>query len=281
MDRRLAIHHEPNTAQPLALVVYVHPFAEEMNKSRRMAALAAQRLAAAGCAVLQLDLLGCGDSSGDFGDATWAQWREDVLAGVGWLRKRHAHCSNAAPTWLWGLRAGCLLAAEAAPLLSGVVNLLFWQPPTSGKALLQQFLRLRTASEMLTGADKGGSAALRQRIDAGQSIDVAGYTLHPELCCGLERASLRQPSPPSAGTGRVEWIELRMQPSSALTPLAQQLAGPWREAGWALRQQLLVGPAFWQTTEIEDAPALLCATVAAVLAPITAAMPGEQAGALT
>ncbi len=40
------------------LVVHVHAFAEEMNKSRRMAAMQSRALAAAGFAVLQIDLLG-------------------------------------------------------------------------------------------------------------------------------------------------------------------------------------------------------------------------------
>jgi len=48
---------------------YVAPFAEEMNKARRMAALQARAMSAAGYAVLCLDLHGCGDSAGDFADA--------------------------------------------------------------------------------------------------------------------------------------------------------------------------------------------------------------------
>ena len=37
--QRFCIYHPPQGATVRALVVYVHPFAEEMNKSRRMAAL--------------------------------------------------------------------------------------------------------------------------------------------------------------------------------------------------------------------------------------------------
>jgi exosortase A-associated hydrolase 2 len=77
--QRFCIHHPPALATPLGLVVHVHPFAEEMNKSRRMAAQQARALAAAGFAVLQIDLLGCGDSAGDSSDATWAAWLADVV----------------------------------------------------------------------------------------------------------------------------------------------------------------------------------------------------------
>ena len=47
----------PVTATPRGAVVYVHPFAEELNKSRRMAALQARAMAAAGYAVVSLSTL--------------------------------------------------------------------------------------------------------------------------------------------------------------------------------------------------------------------------------
>jgi len=68
---RFCIFH-PAAGALRGAVLYLHPFAEEMNKSRRMAALQSRMLAARGIAVLQIDLFGCGDSSGDFGDASWA-----------------------------------------------------------------------------------------------------------------------------------------------------------------------------------------------------------------
>ena len=75
-------------AAPRGRLLYLHPFAEEMNKSRRMAALACRALAAAGFAVLQIDLRGCGDSSADFGDASWADWQADVRVGMAELDRR-------------------------------------------------------------------------------------------------------------------------------------------------------------------------------------------------
>ena len=86
--QRLAVLHTPSRHRDWRrAMVYVHPFAEEMNKSRRMAALQARALADAGWAVLQIDLAGCGDSSGDFGDADWATWVADVRTAATWLRQ--------------------------------------------------------------------------------------------------------------------------------------------------------------------------------------------------
>jgi alpha/beta superfamily hydrolase len=55
----------PGGARRCALVL--PPFAEELNKSRRMGALAARALQRAGHDVLLIDLYGTGDSAGDFG----------------------------------------------------------------------------------------------------------------------------------------------------------------------------------------------------------------------
>jgi len=252
--QRLCVHY-PAVGAPRGRMVYVHPFAEEMNKARRMAALQASALARAGYSVLQIDLLGCGDSSGDFGDASWNAWIDDVLLAERWS-KQHA----SGPLWLWGLRAGCLLACQAAERLQGERHLLFWQAPASGKILLQQFLRLKLAGEMLDGASKGGMEALRQQLSAGQALEIAGYALAPALAQGLEAAQLIPPST----QGRLEWIELSTRPGATLTPVASKTLAQWQGAGHRVRSHVVNGPGFWQTTEIEDAPALLQASLAAV-----------------
>jgi exosortase A-associated hydrolase 2 len=258
-DQRFCIHHPAQGGTFRGQVIYVHPFAEEMNKARRTAALQSRALAAAGFSVLQIDLTGCGDSSGDFGDATWQGWIDDILLARQWLLKQDA---VAAPLWLWGLRAGCLLAAEAGPALDETVNYCFWQPATNGKLLLQQFLRLRVAAEMMNGASKGLMDELRGQLASGKTIEVAGYALAPALAHGLEHARL---APAIDKPGRVEWFELSTREDAALTPVSTQALAQWSTAGFQCGSTLVRGPAFWQTTEIEDAPALLDATLAALL----------------
>ena len=260
---RLCLWHAPSHAPARSLFVYVHPFAVEMNKSRRMAALQARELAAAGHAVLQVDLLGCGDSTGDFSDATWAAWVDDVVAACGHAQARHARAwPDAAkpPLWLWGLRAGCLLATEAAARLHDGCHLLFWQPSLQGKAVLQQFLRLKTAGALL-GKSAGGSAeSPRQALAAGQTVDIAGYGLGPALAHGLDAAKLLPP--PRAG--RLEWIEITTGADGAPSPAAAAALPAWAQAGWAARQRSVAGPQFWQSTEIEVASDLIAATLLAL-----------------
>ena len=271
--QRFCLYYPAVAGMLRGLVLYVHPFAEEMNKSRRMAALQARALAAAGYSVLQIDLLGCGDSSGDFGDATWQDWINDVVAGAQWLRKRASPAVNgqcAASLWLWGLRAGCLIAAQASRKLDEPCNFLFWQPPSAGKQLLQQFLRLKVAGDMLAGQSKGVMDGMRQELAGGKSVEVAGYMLSPGLASGLESADLA-PAASVDGPTRVEWLEVSTREDATLSPVSVKTLAQWQESGFQVASHIAPGPAFWQTTEIEDAPALIEATIAAISTPIGAA----------
>jgi exosortase A-associated hydrolase 2 len=251
-EQRLCLFHAPVGA-PRSRVLYLHPFAEEMNKSRRMAALACRALAEAGHAVLQVDLRGCGDSSADFGDASWADWQADARLGLAWL---DAHVTDA-PVWLWGLRAGALLAAAD---WGRPVNYLFWQPMTNGKLALQQFLRLKLAAEMASGASKGLMDAMKTELAAGRPVEIAGYRLSANLASGLDAARLA----PSGVPGRVEWLELSTREDAVLTSVSEQAIKSWQDAGWAVRPQIVPGPGFWATSEIELAPALIARTVEAL-----------------
>ena len=253
--QRFCLYHPAQGEAARSAIVYVHPFAEEMNKSRRMAALQSRAFAQAGHAVLQIDLLGCGDSSGDFGDARWTDWVNDIVQASHWLQSRAQ-----APLWLWGLRAGCLLAADAAHRLNKLSGLLFWQPATSGKLVLQLFLRLKTASDMLAGEAKQAMQRMRARLAAGESVEVAGYHLAGALASSLEEAALA----PATHVPRLEWLELATRADAALSPASAAKLSQWQDARRVVRSQMVNGPSFWQTTEIEEAPALLDASVMAL-----------------
>src|SRR5690606_37038821 len=119
-------------------VLFVHPFAEELNKSRRMVALGVAELASEGWTVMQVDLLGCGDSSGEFEDASWTAWLDDIELAYACLKARGF--DNIV---LWGLRAGCLLISDWLARCGRVMPLVLWQPVGNGKQHLNQFLRLK------------------------------------------------------------------------------------------------------------------------------------------
>ena len=253
--QRFCIARWPAAQAVRAWVIYVHPFAEEMNKSRRMAALQSRALAAQGFGVLQMDLQGCGDSDGEFADASWAQWLDDLLALAAWAVARQA-----APLWWWGLRAGCLLAAEAAALRGGPGHFLFWQPVVAGATALTQFLRLKLAGDALAGPGRQTTKDLRAALQAGQSLEVAGYELPPAVADGLAQSSLARPD----ATQSLIWLETSMRPDPDLLPASQAALAAWQATTCRAHSAVVAGPAFWQTVEIEDAPALIAASTAAI-----------------
>lgn len=259
--QRFCLFHAPRPGVPeRGRVLFCHPFAEELNTTRRTVARQARALAEAGFAVMQIDLLGCGDSSGGFGDATWPIWLADLQLAHTWLSDQQPAIS---PLWLWGLRAGALLASDLAATLPGPTNLLLWQPFTSGQQQLQQFLRLHSAGQWLAG-DKSDAVKKpdkpAQQLAQGQTVHIAGYPLSPLLAEGLAAAKLRPPAkqPP----GRLIWLELGAQ--TALSPAAETQLAAWQQAGWQATAQTVSTPAFWQTVETEAAPELIPATLAAL-----------------
>jgi exosortase A-associated hydrolase 2 len=255
--QRFCLYHAP-AGDCHAALVYLHPFGDEMNKARRMVALQARALAAQGVAVLQIDLHGCGDSSGEFGDASWAGWKADAALAAIWLRARVQR-----PVGLWGLRLGALLALDCArdPAFA-CAELLLWQPVTSGSTFLTQFLRMKMANQMLAeGGEKSSTKVLREQLRSGDTMEVAGYDLTPAMADALDALDLAALTVTSCP---VHWFEVVAEEGRPLSPVAARAVAAWQQAGVALQQYLVPGLPFWATQEISECPPLLAATCEAL-----------------
>ena len=253
--RRFCIH-APARGPARGVVLYVHPFAEEMNRSRRMASLTARALGDAGYEVLLMDLEGCGDSAGDFADATWAGWIDDVLAGAAWLGKR-----GCGPLWIWTLRVGSLLAAGALARGVSAAGLLLVQPVFAGELALRQFLRLKLGASLLGGGERADVDGLLRDLAGGTPVEVGGYSLGPGLARGLGAAGLTLPE---IGALRIACIELSTGRAGELSPVLSSHVSQWRAAGHAVRATSVDAAPFWQTAESTISPALVDACVAAL-----------------
>jgi len=235
-------------------ILYAHPFCEEMNKARRMAALQSRRLAAQGYAVLQIDLFGCGDSSGDFADASWEIWKRDLQIALGWLKSRVS-----GPLSVWGLRLGATLAADLArDPAAGIDELLLWQPVSNGEQFLTQFLRLRLAAEMLAeGTAQTGVRELRETLGRGVPLEIAGYDLQPKLAAEIDALVLADLVP---AVTRVHCLEVSVTAEPKVSPASQRALDAWRSKGLEVRAAAVRGEPFWSTIEVTECEALLAAT---------------------
>ncbi len=170
---------------PRAAVLYVHPFGEEKKSAHRAFVETARALAGEGVASLRFDLTGCGDSDGDFRDATIEQWTEDIIAAWAELRRRAPNC----PPALVGLRLGGALAARAAPRLPALAALILWQPVVQGKAEFDTDLRRILVQQMMTGGPSGGRRDLAAAIAQG-TLELDGYPVTQPLYDGIAAIDL-------------------------------------------------------------------------------------------
>lgn len=248
-------HPAARLRRPRLGLVYLPPFAEEMNRTRRMAALQARRLAELGVDVLLLDPFGTGDSAGEFGEARWEGWCDDARAAIGWLGVR-----TDGEVGLWGARLGASMAADVAAADPGpLACLVLWQPVLSGDRYLTQFLRLRVAAAMDKGSDRESTKDLKARLAQGEALEIAGYELAPALAERIASLQLqscleRLSAPP------VYWLEVGPEEQPALASASQQLVGALRDRGHQIVAKAVNGEAFWAVQEITLAPNLLQAT---------------------
>lgn len=265
----MAPAHAPVRGNVLALP----PLFEEMNKSRRMAALFGRALAAAGWKVVRCDLHGCGDSGGELRDATWSTWLDELCDELA--------AFDDGPVWLWATRGGALLLP---PLLSRLkdrpVDLLLWQPVTNGATHLNQFLRLHTAGKILGTAGARHEQTPGQRLKSGSNVEVGGYELSPGLASSIESARFDLAN---GFAGRVVWCELTGAAATegglppAPSPGAARAIEALRVRSIDVELECMDGPHFWLTQEIEECEALIERSIARMQA-ATARVPGVLAG---
>jgi exosortase A-associated hydrolase 2 len=253
--------HRPRATTSGRSVLVVPPFAEEMNKSRRMLTRVAHRLAARGIATLVPDLFGTGDSAGEFAEADWDVWKDDLIRSAAWA---------AYEGWpLFALlctRLGCILGAEIAQTaLTGVERTVCWQPVIDGPRFLDQFLRLRVAASMMAGARRESVAELKNALRRGESLEVAGYELPAQLAQQIESRTLLQVLGPQVG--ELHWVELVSTAEAPLSVASAHLIAQLPARGLSSKVHRVVGEAFWTSIEIVENPALIESAVALLSAP--------------
>lgn len=247
-----AVYWPPASGIVTKAIVHVPAFAEEMNKSRRMVALQAKAFAKQGYAVLVLDLFGTGDSVGDFGEATWQIWLQNIDTGIDWLKQQGAQSIA-----LWGLRTGVLLAMDFATCRQQPIErLIAWQPVVNGDVFITQFLRLRVVAAMMdSSAPREKTSDLKRQLLEGQAIEVAGYLLNPDLINPL--MALRADRLTGQAVKEMAIFEVV---SSVDNPVAignTPLLSILQEQNINASLTKVVGEAFWASQEISEAPDLI------------------------
>ena len=137
---------------------------------------------------------------------------------------------------------------------------LFWQPVLSGQRFLQQFLRTRLTGDAIGNGDgnkRMNTAMLREMLMRSGVLEVSGYPLGAKLADGMANAWLE--ALPQGSD--VHWLEVLPDPHSTLGEAASRQVQTWNREGCRATIGTAVGPAFWQTQEINECPALIESTI--------------------
>ena len=235
---------------PLGDVLVVPPFAEEMHRCRAMVAMQARSLALAGVGTLLIDPFGTGDSAGEFADATWAGWLDDLRCGVAWLDQHGQGCRA-----LLAIRLGAILAQALLRDAPAVRQLVLWQPVLSGKTFQTQFLRIRIAAEINQPDRIKTTNELRAMSAAGQAVEVSGYAVGAALAQALDGAvfnadTLRPPL-------QTSWFEVVADAAAPVSLASAKAIEAFRAAGAVFHFEQVAGPSFWHVHERALAPGLV------------------------
>lgn len=241
-------------------ILFLPPFAEELNRSRHMIARQARALAAQGKGVFILDLYGTGDSAGRFEEADWDLWLKNIKSATDWLSSRGRTTID-----VWAMRTGALLAADAihqniiAPL-----KLILWMPVGNGDTFISQFLRIRMAAALGDGARKPETTqSLRDRLRQGEIIEIGGYGLNGKLAEAISGQRLGNLRPPAATA--IHWLDMAAGDPPALSPAAVKTIDGWKSQGVKATGLAVSGPPFWTLQEPEWADDLITATTEAAI----------------
>ena len=258
----LHIHPQEGTAGCEEAILYLPPFAEEMNRARRMASLLGRRLAEQSLGFLALDPFGTGDSDGEFHQASWTTWCRDAATAVDWLKDRGYRRIS-----FLGLRLGACLALHAAQQARQELGrIVLWQPVLKGETFVNQFLRIRVAAGMADGGgEKETIKGLRARLAANETLEVAGYALNSEMIAELDGLALTNLALPLGATGLaqpISWFEINRNPEADLTPASRNAIQTLRDADLPVEASTITGEPFWSIEEPTYVPELLSSTAA-------------------
>jgi exosortase A-associated hydrolase 2 len=254
--RLVGMVHLPDGAAAGMGLVFCHAFGEERKSSALVMARLARAVAAAGFPALRFDYYGCGDSEGEFIDATVESRREDIAAASASLKER----AGVGRIALLGLRLGATFATLAAESLPDCAGLVLVEPITNAQAYLGGEMRRKLLRQMLTdgraGASRAEMMAELERDDA--VLDMDGFAIRGSTYRALTALGIRAGEVSFGGPVLICQVHFKED----ARPDIEAACAAYRAAGAEVQLERLVLPPFWSRIEVGLAPELEAAVTA-------------------
>lgn len=200
-------------------LVMVSPFAEEHARCRRLQTRTAQIMAETKRLLIWLDLPATGDSPLEESAITLPLWFQALHESVAWIEQKGIRIKG-----IGGLRLGASLVFHWAQAHSCPYTLVLVEP-ASGLAALKTVLRTRAFQSLEFGFHESAEQ-LKQRLEAGENLEAAGYPLSANTAACL--TALSAPTTTEAKiitlNGRAVWLDNGLQSiEAAAQSLSQSL----------------------------------------------------------
>ena len=249
-------HYSPadnNLAAERKAVIFVPPFAEEMNRSRRMYVLCARLLAGIGIDCVCFDYAGTGDSEGKWGSFSIVDWQEnlkDVYQSV---------CQTGiSDISLIGVRFAALQIAHTLAAAELKINkCVLWDPIESGETYMRQLIRMKIAAAMAEESKKISTKDVLAEVEEQGSIEIGGYLLTDTMINTINELSLSGTIDKLIAATDLHWMTLSRvnREGAATTPACVP-----KDLVDKLSMHLIRDTKFWMQQEVTISPLLLRST---------------------
>ena len=247
-------HYSPKAGNSGKAVILVPPFAEELNRSKRMYVLCARQLAAVGMDVFCFDFVGTGDSYGEWGTYSWSDWQQNLVNVY-----QHIQASWSDDISVITLRLGALIVSEAIVRSQlQFSKCLFWDPVEDGENYTRQLIRLKIAAAMSEDDQAVTTKEVMADIDMHGFLEVGGYCITADLLDSIRQAKLKNEIDKLINATQLHWMVLKNTGQSNLVAYPTSVPEALRDQ---VNMHMIQDTRFWMQQEVTIAPALLDKTV--------------------
>ena len=244
-----------SASEPRKAVIFIPPFGEEMNRSKRMYILCARLLANNGCYSFCFDLSGTGDSEGAWGDFDYPDWLENLKDVIEYVQAK-----NFQKITFVSLRFGALIALDALSNVDvPIEKCIFWDPVDNGEVYMRQLIRMKIAASMAEHSIKITTKDILEEFNSKGSVEIGGYQISNEIYKHVSQlkfvntvdTAIEKTSIHWMQTGKTEGRAKKTFPLSIKKEWAQQIAfHDVDDVRFWMQQETTIAPELLRQTQL-------------------------------
>lgn len=233
-------------------VIFVPPFAEEMNRSKRMYVLCARLLADAGIHSLCFDFAGTGDSSGGWGDFDYSDWKNNLIDVCRLAKNLTSNIS------LVTLRDSALISLNLIKQADIQIDkCILWDPIDSGEVLIRQLVRMKIASAMAGDLKKITTKEVLESVEQSGFLEVGGYHVSSDLIDQIKSEKMSDSLEAVLTLTELHWMTTGKSASNNAMPICLSKLNLTDVMLKQLTMHAVNDVKFWMQQEVTISPLLL------------------------